>query len=55
MCAWGEAWALGPNLNGGGNDDESQANALKAARDARRLARDASPMQRQMIDALVQR
>ena len=55
MCAWGEAWALGPNLNGGGNDDESQANALKAARDARRLARDATPMQRQMIDALVQR
>ena len=55
MCAWGEAWALGPNLNGGGNDDESQADALKAARDARRLARDATPMQRQMIDALVQR
>ena len=28
MCAWGEAWALGPNLNGGGNDDERQADAL---------------------------
>ena len=55
MCAWGEAWALGPNLNGGGNDDESQAAALKAAREARRLARRAAPMQRQMIDALVQR
>jgi len=55
MCAWGEAWALGPNLNGGGNDDESQAAALKAAREARRLARQATPMQRQMIDALVQR
>ena len=55
MCAWGEAWALGPNLNGGGNDDDSQAAALKAARDARRLARRATPMQRQMIDALVQR
>ena len=55
MCAWGEAWALGPNLNGGGNDDDSQAAALKAARDARRLARLATPMQRQMIDALVQR
>lgn len=55
MCAWGEAWALGPNLNGGGNDDDSQAAALKAARDARRLARDATPIQRQMIDALVQR
>ena len=55
MCAWGEAWALGPNLNGGGNDDDSQGAALKAARDARRLARRATPMQRQMIDALVQR
>ncbi|MGZ9114280.1 MAG: hypothetical protein ACXW3K_06620, partial [Brevundimonas sp.] len=55
MCAWGEAWALGPNLNGGGNDDESQAAALKAAREARRLARRATPMQRQMVDALVQR
>lgn len=55
MCAWGEAWALGPNLNGGGKDDDSQAAALRAARDARRLARRATPMQRQMIDALVQR
>ena len=55
MCAWGEAWALGPNLNGGGADDDSQSAALKAARDARRLARSATPMQRQMIDALVQR
>ncbi|RZJ78433.1 MAG: hypothetical protein EON88_34165, partial [Brevundimonas sp.] len=32
MCAWGEAWALGPNLNGGGNDDESLRAALRAAR-----------------------
>ena len=55
MCAWGEAWALGPNLNGGGNDDESLRAALRAAREARRLARDASPVQKQMIDALIQR
>jgi tetratricopeptide (TPR) repeat protein len=55
MCAWGEAWALGPNLNGGGNDDESQAAALKAAREARRMARRATPTQRQLIDALIQR
>lgn len=55
MCAWGEAWALGPNLNGGGNDEESRVTALKAARDARRIARRATPMQRQMIDALIQR
>ena len=55
MCAWGEAWALGPNLNGGGNDEESLKAALRAARDARRLARDATPAQKQMIDALIQR
>lgn len=55
MCAWGEAWALGPNLNGGGNDDESLRAALRAAREARRLARDATPAQKQMIDALIQR
>lgn len=55
MCAWGEAWAMGPNLNGGGNSDEAQAEALKTARAARRLARRASPMQKQMIDALIQR
>ena len=55
MCAWGEAWALGPNLNGGGGDDESARAALRAARDARRLARDATPMQKQMIDAMIAR
>ena len=55
MCAWGEAWAMGPNLNGGGGGEETRLAALKAARDARRMARRATPMQRQMIDALVQR
>ena len=55
MCAWGEAWAMGPNLNGGGNTDEAQRNALRVAREARRLARDATPLQKQMIDALIQR
>lgn len=55
MCAWGEAWAMGPNLNGGGADEEVQAQALRTARDARRLARRATPMQRQLIDALIQR
>lgn len=55
MCAWGEAWAIGPNLNGGGQDKASIEAARRAARDARRLARDATPVQRQMIDALIQR
>jgi tetratricopeptide (TPR) repeat protein len=55
MCAWGEAWAIGPNLNGGGGDAASIETGLTVAREARRLARGASPMQRQMIDALIQR
>jgi hypothetical protein len=55
MCAWGEAWAIGPNLNGGGEDEGSIATGLRVAREARRLARDATPIQRQMIDALIQR
>lgn len=55
MCAWSEAWAIGPNLNGGGGDPESIATGLRVAREARRLARDATPVQRQMIDALIQR
>ena len=55
MCAWGEAWALGPNLNGGGEDDASQAAALKAAQDARRLARGAPALHRQMIDVMIRR
>ena len=55
MCAWGEAWAMGPNLNGGGTDDSVDPAALKIARDARRLARDASVQQRRMIDGLIQR
>ena len=55
MCAWGEAWAMGPNLNGGGTADGVDPAALKIARDARRLARDASLQQRRMIDGLIQR
>ncbi|AQR61755.1 hypothetical protein BZG35_08880 [Brevundimonas sp. LM2] len=55
MCAWGEAWALGPNLNGGGNDDASMNRGRVLARQARRLARDATATQRQMIDAMIQR
>ncbi len=55
MCAWGEAWAIGPNLNGGGEDRESIATGLRVAREARRLGHDASPVHRQMIEALIQR
>jgi tetratricopeptide (TPR) repeat protein len=55
LCAWGEAWAIGPNLNGGGADPASLATGLRVAREAKTLAADASPLQRQMIDALIQR
>ena len=56
MCAWGEAWAMGPNLNGGGTGEETRRAALAIAREARRLAsRDASRTQVRMIDALIQR
>jgi tetratricopeptide (TPR) repeat protein len=55
MCAWGEAWALGPNLNGGGTDEASMNEGRRLAQLARRNARDATPVQRQMIDALIQR
>lgn len=55
MCAWGEAWAVGPNLNGGGGDDASIRAGLRLAQQARRQARGATPLQRQMIDALIQR
>ena len=55
MCAWGEAWALGPNLNGGGNDDASMNEGRRLAQLARRKARDATPVQRRMIDATIQR
>lgn len=55
MCAWGEAWAMGPNLNGGGTGEETRRAALSIAREARGLARDADRIQRRMIDALIQR
>ncbi|WP_172269648.1 hypothetical protein [Caulobacter sp. RHG1] len=55
MCAWGEAWAIGPNLNGGGKDAASVATGLRVAREAKVLAADAAPVQRQLIDALIQR
>lgn len=55
MCAWGEAWAMGPNLNGGGGGEEVAKAALKIARDARRMGRRETAVNRQLMDALVQR
>lgn len=55
MCAWGEAWAMGPNLNGGGSGEDIRKEALNIARQARRMARRAPALHKQMIDALIQR
>ena len=55
MCAWGEAWALGPNINGGGTDDASMDAGRVLAQLARRRGRDTTAVQRQMIDAMIQR
>lgn len=55
MCVWGEAWALGPNINGGGTDDASMDAGRVLAQLARRRGRDATAVQRQMIDAMIQR
>ncbi len=55
MCVWGEAWALGPNLNGGGNDDASLVEGRRLSQLARRKANGATATQRQMIDAMIQR
>lgn len=55
MCAWGEAWAVGPNLNGGGTDDASLREGRRLAQLARRKAVGATPVQRQMMGALIQR
>jgi tetratricopeptide (TPR) repeat protein len=56
MCAWGEAWAWGPYLNGPMSpEDEPRAN--EAARRASALAREGgvSPVERSLIDAMTVR
>ena len=55
MCAWGQAWAAGPNINFGvsGND---LVNAQKLAAHARELALDhGTPLEQQLAGALVAR
>lgn len=53
MCYWGEAWALGPNINFP-MDEASNARAIEALATARRL-RIASPMHAALIEALSRR
>jgi tetratricopeptide (TPR) repeat protein len=51
MCFWGEAYAHGPNINAP-MDAEAGAAAVKAARRAAELARDAAPEEQALIQAL---
>jgi hypothetical protein len=54
MCWWGEAWAMGPYLNGAMRADEAPA-AYAAARRALRLARRGPPLERALTRAMAAR
>lgn len=54
LCAWGEAWALGPTLNYGINDDDRKA-ALAAAERAKSLAKPGDQLAVRLADAMVAR
>ena len=54
LCAWGEAYALGPNINAA-MSPEAGAKALEAAQRAQKKAVDASPREQALIAALQKR
>ena len=54
MCAWGEGYALGPNINAA-MDPDALPQALAAVRRATRLASGAAPHERALIAALGRR
>ena len=54
MCFWGEAWALGPNINVP-MDAKANAPALAALAQAQRLAARTSPREQALIEALAVR
>lgn len=51
MCFWGEAFALGPNINAPMNPDDNAA-ALAAARAALARAGQATPLEQALIEAI---
>lgn len=51
VCAWGEAWTMGPTLNYGIDDDE-RVDALAAAGRARALVKSGDDLTRQLTEAL---
>ena len=54
MCSWGEAWALGPTLNYGIDDDDRKV-ALDAAVRAQSLVKPGDALARRLADAMVAR
>jgi len=54
LCAWGEAWALGPTLNYG-IDEKSREEALVAAKRAQALAKPGDAKAKRLADAIVAR
>lgn len=54
MCAWGEAWGLGPTLNYGIDEDDRKL-ALAAAMRAQTLAKPGDALARRLADAMVAR
>ncbi|MFT5441189.1 MAG: tetratricopeptide (TPR) repeat protein [Myxococcota bacterium] len=54
ICAWGEAYVLGPNINKP-MDDADVEQAYAASQRALGLAANASPVERALIEALVER
>lgn len=54
MCLWGEALALGPNINKPGADPQSEAQALAAIRKARALP-DVPAKEKAYLDAIATR
>jgi len=54
MCWWGEAWSLGPYLNGPMRDDDAPR-AHAAARRARELAARGTPLERALAEAMTAR
>lgn len=54
LCAWGEAWVLGPTLNYGIDEDGRKA-ALEAALRAQKLVRPGDAKAQRLADAIVAR
>lgn len=54
ICSWGEAWALGPTLNYGINEEERKA-ALAAAERAKSLVKPGDALALRLADAMLAR